>query len=88
MATIRRLDLHDDFMSRGFTTFKHRHPGRYDLEIARFSSDEFGFLHAGARWLPLVKAILGASVTWHMLSLSLKGRPMHASFCGAAEWGV
>jgi ectoine hydroxylase-related dioxygenase (phytanoyl-CoA dioxygenase family) len=46
----------------GFTTFKLRHVGRYDMTIPAFDAKEggdFEFLNEQAQWLPAVKKILG-----------------------------
>lgn len=48
-----------DKLARGFSTFKLRHTGRYDMEIKDFDKPSFAFLREKAPWLPLVHAILG-----------------------------
>lgn len=50
--------MQDDLV-RGFTTFKMRHTGRYDIEIKDFDKPIFSFLREKAPWLPLVHALLG-----------------------------
>eukprot|EP00050_Salpingoeca_kvevrii_P000042 m.140621 g.140621 ORF g.140621 m.140621 type:complete len:519 (+) comp10015_c0_seq6:3-1559(+) len=59
MQAVKRLGLQEDLMKRGFSSFKLRHNGRYDMEIKQFDTPAFRYLRGDAPWLPLVKAILG-----------------------------
>jgi len=60
MYTITVMGLHQDFTDVGFTTFKLRNAGRYDLMIQDFITDPaFSFLQSDAPWMPLVREILG-----------------------------
>ena len=63
MSIIDRADLREELMTTGFTDFKLRHAGRYDLQITDFEAESFSFLRSRAPWLPLVRAILGPDCT-------------------------
>lgn len=56
---MQALGLQQKLQDRGFTEFKLRHAGRYDLVIQSFKEDRFSFLHKDASWLPLVQELLG-----------------------------
>lgn len=58
MKVITQLDLFDD-LEVGFTTFKTRQKGRYDMVIEEFQTDEYSFLHKDAPWLKVIKSLLG-----------------------------
>jgi len=54
------MGLHDDFINVGFTTFKLRNAGRYDILVEDFiKNPEWSFLQQQAPWMPLVREILG-----------------------------
>ena len=61
--TVNTLQLTDTLHDRGFKTFKLRQHGRYDfvdpMLAPRSYSRDFAFMHEGASWLPLVRALLG-----------------------------
>jgi len=83
MDVIKRLDLHEKLAMRGFSTFKLRHTGRYDMEITNFDKPSFAFLREKAPWLPLVQALLGPDAvlqhTGVMLSMpGSKTQPWHS----------
>ena len=83
MSTIKRLDKLEDLEKIGFTNFKLRHKGRYDLQIDAFKGEAFDYLRESAPWLPLVRAILGEGcVLGHSgVMLSLPGsetQPWHS----------
>ena len=59
MYTIGIKSPHDD-LATGFTTFRERGRGRYDMQIKAYETPEFDFLRSGP-WLPMVHAILGPS---------------------------
>eukprot|EP00051_Salpingoeca_urceolata_P004766 m.67550 g.67550 ORF g.67550 m.67550 type:complete len:493 (-) comp13835_c0_seq2:627-2105(-) len=59
METIQRLDLAETFLRTGFSRFKLRHHGRYDMQIEQFETPAFKFLRQDAPWLPLIGSILG-----------------------------
>lgn len=83
MDGLKRLDLLEDLQKRGFTHFKMRHSGRYDMALPEFDLPEFSFLRDNAPWLPLVRGLLGADcVLAHCgVMLSLPGsetQPWHS----------
>ena len=38
--TINQLDLQEELISEGFTSFKLRHPGRYDMVVPAFNNNK------------------------------------------------
>mmetsp|Transcript_9665 Transcript_9665/g.23789 ORF Transcript_9665/g.23789 Transcript_9665/m.23789 type:complete len:439 (-) Transcript_9665:114-1430(-) len=60
--TVRRLGLEQELIDVGFTTFKTRSRDRYDLRIPEFMTSKFSFLNTKAKWVPLVKQILGNDI--------------------------
>jgi len=59
MFTLTQLELQEDLANGGFTTFKIRDAGRYDMVIPSFNTDKFSWFNKEAPWLPAVQRILG-----------------------------
>jgi len=57
--TIQTLQLHDELEGKGWSEFKLRCPGRYDMQVPALDSPDFDFLRGDAPWMEAVRAILG-----------------------------
>jgi len=61
MYTLNQLDKQEDLRSGGFTTFKQREEGRYDMQVPHLDdSAAFPWFNEKAPWLPVVRQILGS----------------------------
>jgi len=57
--TIQTLQLNEVLEQKGFTEFKLRCPGRYDMQVPELAQKEYDFLRHKAPWMSAIKAILG-----------------------------